>query len=177
MNIRKIRVIPRGFKEYPAGKEIAEAFQTVNRGELFMRLYAIVGKPDDNLDYLLKFDKYVILFSKNGSDRLWVSPAMNQLAEKRRTKTINVMARRANLDNVPFMIEEPFKLYFVVSHKNTLLLDKVKTFKSEKEIKDEFLEYIGEAGKEKIYGSLTQYIPEVKDAMNEFVKTINDVKL
>lgn len=174
MNIRKIRVIPRGFKEYPAKKEISEAFSSVNRGELFMRLYSLVGKPDDNLDYLLRFDKYAVLISKDGDDRLWVSPAMNQLAEKRRVKTINVMARRANLDNVAFITDEPVKLFFVVNQKNNILLDKVKTYKSEKEIKDSFLEYIGDSGKEKIYGSMTQYIPEVNEALKELVETINN---
>lgn len=174
--IRKIRVIPRGYKEIPF--DVADALKEVNRGELFMRLYQLVGKPDDNLSYLLKYDRVVINVSGNEKeDKLWVSPALSQMAEKRRTKTINVMARRANVDGIPFLIDEPFKLYFIVNQKNTILLEKDRQTKSDEEIKKGFLDYVGEAGREKIHGQISQYLPEVNDILKEFTNEIKQVEL
>ena len=174
--IRKIRVIPRGYKEILF--DVADALKDINRGELFMRLYQLVGKPDDSLSYLLKFDRVVINVSGNEKeDKLWVSPALSQMAEKRRTKTINVMARRANVDGIPFLIDEPFKLYFIVNQKNTTLLEKDRQTKSDEEIKKGFLDYVGEAGREKIHGQISQYLPEVNDILKKFTNEIKQVEL
>ena len=169
MKIKKIRVIPRGFKEIP----YKDILPDINRGELFMKLYSIVGKPDKDNNYLLKLDTMVVFlsFTDRESDKVWVSPALMQNAKKRRSKTINLLARMATLDNVPFLIDEPFIPYFVVREKNDRLLDEARQTMSDEEIKNAFYDYIGKQ-RDKIDGCITQYLPEVPEILTEFTNII-----
>lgn len=171
MNIRKIRVVPRGYKEIPAEELLVGAFGGVSRGDVFMNIYTRVGKPDDSMGYLLKTDNFVLYLSYDNptNDKLYASAAVLLDAEKRRVKTINMIVRKANSDGVAYVPKDDMKLYFIVNSKNSVLLDKARKSMSDKAIEECFMEYIGNNGKEKIDGTITQYVVEAKDMLNNFV--------
>lgn len=166
--IFKIRAIPRGY--VPA--EIAVDDNHTN-AEWFMVLYNQCGAPQKGglWSYLIRHYGIVIRITaitlEGRKCEVWVSPKHVQDAKRKRTKAVNVIARRLNEENIPFYPEEE-GLYYPVRMKNAELLSDMTA--------DEALRLTGENLTENekwiISGPLERFMT---DAKGEIDKTIGEL--
>jgi hypothetical protein len=98
--IMKVRTIPRGY----VGVEDLKGFVHEKNGkkpsEWFMQLYNKFGNPQDGgiWSYLLRHNNVVIKVTAKDADTMdydvWLAPGFLQDAKRKKTKAVNVIARR-----------------------------------------------------------------------------------
>lgn len=175
--IMKVRTIPRG---YVAMDDLAEVIREKcckTAAEWFMSLYAKFGNPQEGgiWSYLLRHNGIVIKITaednENVSYNVWVASGFVLNAKRKRVKAVNVIARRMNEKDIPFVTDEGEKgLYYPIKKKNEELLRKISVEEAKKTVNDTLTRE--ERGV--LYGSLCQFMDDVKEEIDRTVKEIFD---
>ena len=170
--IMKIRTIPRGYVQMD-GIGVPEH----KPAEWFMALYNKLGNPQDGgvWSYLIRHNNVVVLITALTKGTMeynvWVSPGYVLDAKRKRTKAINVIARRLNENKVPFVPEgEEDSLYYVVRQKNNELIK--RSGLADDDIRKVMDNTMTDDEKKAVYGGLSQYMPEVKE---EIINTVAEL--
>ena len=174
--IMKVRTIPRGYVGMDDLKEFVRRNDGRKPSEWFMALYTKFGNPQDGgmWSYLLRHNNVVMKVTAKDSDTMdygiWVSPAFVQDARRKRTKVMNVIARRLNENDVPFVPSEGESLYYAVRVKNDVLLERQEDPKRmmENNLTDE--------EREALYGPVSQFMDDVRTELTDTISEIFDEK-
>ena len=177
--IIKIRTIPRGYVKVEE-KYLQDRVNEIMAGHtvsgLFMMLFNKLGKPQDGglWSYMLRHNNVVMKITATDKDTLaydvWLSPGYIQEAKRKRTKVINVIARRLNDNDVVFAPEEDITLYYPIRTKNSAIQRKYGL--SEGEIKAKMDKTLTDEEKTALYGGLTQYIENIFDEIRYIINEI-----
>ena len=166
--IYKVRTIPRGY--VPADIEVNDSH---TNAEWFMVLYSKCGNPQEGgmWSYLIRHYGIVLrITATSGEERkcsVWVSPKHVQDARRKRTKAVNVIARRFNEKDIPFVREED-ELYYAVRKRNAELLAKVPAEDAKVRIENG----LTDEERNVLYGKSELFMTDAKD---EITKTINEL--
>ena len=146
--------------------------------EWFMALYGKFGNPQVGgvWSYLLRHNNILIKVTATDGNTMdydvWVAPGFVLDAKRKRTKVMNVIARRLNEKKVVFLPNDgDDNLYYAVRIKNSELMAKQKSL-SIKGITEKMNEAMTDEEKEALYGDISQYMTPVKE---EIVRTINEI--
>lgn len=171
--IRKVRTIPRGY----VGVDDLRGFVHENNGkspaEWFMHLYAKFGNPQEGgiWSYLLRHDNIVMRITAEDSETMdydvWVSPGFMLNAKRKRTKAVNVIARRLNEKKVAF-VPDGFDLYYAVRVRNDVLMKEAPV----SSLKVRMDAALGREEQQAVYGGWGQYLG---DAKVEIAQTIQEI--
>ena len=168
--IMKVRTVPRGYVGMDElGKSIGKG---KNPAEWFMRLYEKFGNPQEGglWSYMLRHNGILLRVTAKDSETVdydvWVSPSAVLTARRRRTRAVNIIARRLNTRHVAYFPEEGDSLYYSVRQKNDRLMERSSRKAMENALSDE--------ERTAIRGGLSQYMPEVKDEIERTVMEIFD---
>lgn len=147
-NIRKTGVIPAKYTLIPdCGAVFKEVLNGMEKGDIFMRLFDMVGAPETKGVFKIRYDNmvFVIEFTDSGVDyKGYMSPNTTLMAKRRMVKTINVIARELNEGDIPFMADSDC-LYYAVKVKNDRLVKATKNaeevFRKAVKEKEKWLEF------------------------------------
>lgn len=171
--IMKVRTIPRGYVKMDGLKGFVHDNNGKAPAEWFMRLYALFGNPQDGgmWSYLLRHDNILLKVTATDRDTLdydvWVSPGFVQEAQRKRTKVMNVIARRLNENGVVFIGDS---LYYAVRKKNEELL--ARNIQTDSEVRDRMDKELTAEEKEILYGDLSQFMKEPKQIIQSTITEI-----
>ena len=144
--------------------------------EWFMHLYAKFGNPQDGgmWSYLLRHNSIVMKVTAKDSDTMdydvWVSPGSMLDARCKRTKAVNVIARRLNEKKVVFVPDDGEELYYAVRQKNSELTKRFPM--SGEERREVMMENLSDEEREALYGGVAQYLGDAKE---EIINTITEI--
>lgn len=176
--IMKVRTIPRGYVEMGSLKDYVHEHNGKKPAEWFMALYGKFGNPQVGgvWSYLLRHNNILIKVTATDGNTMdydvWVAPGFVLDAKRKRTKVMNVIARRLNEKKVVFLPNDgDDNLYYAVRIKNSELMAKQKSL-SIKGITEKMNEAMTDEEKEALYGDISQYMTPVKE---EIVRTINEI--
>ena len=177
--IMKVRSIPRGYVEVGELKEFVHEHNGKKPAEWFMTLYGKFGNPQDGgmWSYMLRHNNILLKATAVDSDTMdynvWVSPGFILDARRKKTKVMNVIARRLNEKDIVFLPEDgEDNLYYAVRKKNAELM--AKKSMSIKGITDAMNNALTEEEHTALYGGISQYMKPVKEEIERTLKEIFD---
>ena len=171
--IMKIRAVPRG---YVKTDELKSVFTDRAVTEWFMALYNKFGKPQNDgvWSYMLRHNCIVVKIKatdeKTVDYDVWVSPGVVFNAKRKRSKAINIIARRLNEDGVAFVAENVPQMYYTVRVKNAKLLEKSEL--SDAELQEAMNKALTDNERTALYGDMSQYM---QDAIEEIQNTEKEI--
>lgn len=173
--IMKVRTIPRGY----VGVDDLKGFVHENNGkspaEWFMHLYAKFGNPQDGgiWSYLLRHNNIVMKITAENTETMdydvWVSPGFMLDAKRKKTKAVNVIARRLNEKKVAF-VPDDFELYYAVRVKNDMLMKDT----SMPLLRARMESALDKEEQQAIYGGWGQYLGDAKEEIRRTIQEIFD---
>ena len=176
--IIKVRTIPRGYtpledRDFTAMVKTIASRKTP--ADFFLELYGKFGNPDKEgiFSYMLRRNNVVLKVvaedRKTMAFMVWVSPQAVLNARRKKTKVMNVIARRLNELDVPFLLDdkEPEGLYFAVRQKNSALMKKKGTWTTK-----DVLPFMKDGERAALFGGMSMYMPEV---VKEVTDLLNDI--
>lgn len=175
----KVRTIPRGYVQVDELSGFVRECGDRTPAEWFMRLYGKFGNPQDGgiWSYLLRHNNIVLRITAINRDDMdysvWVAPSFVRDAKRKRVKVMNVIARRLNDNDVVFLPDEGEKeLYYVIRRKNAALMSK-KAMSAEA-VREAMDAFMTDDERNALYGSLTQYMDDVKKEIAGIVGEVFD---
>ena len=166
--IMKIRAVPRGYV-----KTEGMSIENHSPSEWFMALYGKLGNPQDGgiWSYMIRHNNVVIKFVANDSEtmeyQVWVSPGLMQEAKRKRTRVVNIIARRLNEEGRVFVSDnEP--LYYVVRMKNEELMRR----NGSDDLRKKMDEVLTADERHAIYGGWAQYLTEAQKEIDNTIKEL-----
>lgn len=181
MKLNKIRVIPKGFTQVNDDvlrKEIVIMAQDHSVGDFFLGLYMRFGNPLDGgiYTYMIRSGNVVLRIEATESNVIrfgvYVSPELILDAKRKKTKAVNVIARRLNNAGVVFVPDKELSesLYFAVKKKNSELMEKQSL--SHDKMTEQMNNAMTKGEKQVLHGGISQFIPEVEGTVREMINTI-----
>lgn len=177
--IKRLRVVPPKYILVDEGQVFDTMLGGVTMAEVFLALYKRFGKAEGDTAvpfYVIRMGD--VVFNLCFSDKLvvstYIAPILNQIAEKKRIKVLNILARKVNEENIVFMPSNEVKLYFTIDKKNKALYERQKTEFSDNELQKRFYGHIGTEGERMLHGAKIQYVPEVEAVMRDFVSILKE---
>lgn len=181
MKLNKIRVIPKGFTpvdDEMLNEEIGTMAQDHSVGDFFLGLYGRFGNPLDGgiYSYMIRSGNVVLSIKAKDSKTIhfgvYVSPGLILDAKRKKTKAVNVIARRLNREGVVFVPDKEVSdsLYFAVKKKNSELIDKLSL--SSDEVTERMDNALTDGERYVLHGGISQFIPEVEGTIREMINTI-----
>ena len=165
--IRKIRAVPRGYV-----KTDDMRIERHSPSEWFMALYGKLGNPQDGgiWPYMIRHNNVVMKLTAKDTEtmdyQVWVSPGFMQEAKRKRTKAVNVIARRLNEEGLVFVSDE--NLYYAVRMKNAELIRR----NGSDGLKEKMEGALTKDERHALYGGWAQYLT---DAQTEIDNTIKEL--
>lgn len=175
--IMKVRTIPRGYVGMDGLKGFVREHGGKSPAEWFMALYGKFGNPQEGgvWSYLLRHNNILIRIKAVDSETMdydvWVSPGFVQDARRRRTRAVNVIARRLNENKVVFVPDGDGSLYYAVRVRNDDLRRRLGGM-SEERMAEIMEESMTDEEREALHGGLERYMPDAKE---EIVNTIKEI--
>ncbi len=144
-------------------------------GEWFLKLFELFGNPKKEFRYILKYRDVVYDITKDKID-CYISPKMKLIAERKKVKVINLIARAENdKGEIFFPFEKLYdKLFFIVRRKNDILYQRYVSVPTNtlSALRKRSRESIGEKGMEVINAPIADFLPELDTITNEMIETI-----
>ena len=174
--IMKVRTIPRGYVHNEDMRDFVTEKNAKSPAEWFMALYNKFGNPQEGgvWSYLLRHNSIVLKVTAVDNVTMdfdmWVSPGVVLDAKRKRTRAINIVARRLNEENIIFVPEKDDNIYYAIRRKNDELRRKETC--SDDVLREKMDEAITDKERYVLSGPLSQFMD---DAKNEITNTIGEI--
>jgi hypothetical protein len=178
--IMKVRTIPRGYVGVDDLKDFVHEKNGKRPAEWFMQLYSKFGNPQDGglWSYLLRHDNIVMKVTAKDADTMdydvWLAPGFLQDAKRKKTKAMNLIARRLNEEGVVFLTDDEDRLYYAVRRRNAELMEHMPMPKED--IRMAMDATLTDKERDALYGSIAQYLDGAKKVITETIGEIFDGK-
>lgn len=172
--IMKVRTIPRGYVKEDDLKDFVQDVDRYSPAEWFMQLYAKFGNPQDGgiWSYLLRHNNIVMKVTAKDADTMeydvWVSPGFVLEAKRKKTKAVNVIARRLNEESVVFLSDD--RLYYAIKRRNAELMERLPMPEEERRMAMDAT--LTDKEREVLYGGMGQFMD---DAKKQIELTVNEI--
>ena len=174
--IIKVRTIPRGYVGMDELKDDVRDMAGKTPAEWFMQLYAKFGNPQDGgmWSYMLRHNNVVMKVTAKDSETMdynvWIAPSFMLDAKRKKTKAMNVIARRLNDEGVVFLTKDNSKLYYAIRKKNAELMERMPMPKEE--IKMAMDATLTDKERDVLYGGMCQFMDDAKKELRQTIQEI-----